>query len=75
MMKLPGEETSRMSWLLIVRLLLLVLLLVMQLPAEETSRTSWRGGTASAILVFSGYPGEVQADLWTRGVWWACAML
>jgi bacteriorhodopsin len=71
----PFNDAYRyVDWLLTVPLLLLELILVMKLPAEETERMSSNLGTASAMMVLCGYPGEVQEDLWTRWIWWACAM-
>ena len=72
----PFNDAYRyVDWLLTVPLLLIELILVMKLPAEETASLSWKLGTASAIMVALGYPGEVQNDLTQRWVWWAAAMV
>lgn len=72
----PFNDAYRyVDWLLTVPLLLIELILVMKLPAEETSKMSWTLGTASAIMVALGYPGEVQDELWPRWLYWACAMV
>merc|ERR1712078_591622 len=72
----PFNDAYRyVDWLLTVPLLLIELILVMRLPAEESASLSWKLGTASAIMVALGYPGEIQDDLSVRWFWWALAML
>merc|ERR1712039_601228 len=72
----PFNDAYRyVDWLLTVPLLLIELILVMQLPAEQTSSMSWTLGTASALMVALGYPGEVQDELWPRWLYWAAAMV
>jgi len=72
----PFNDAYRyVDWLLTVPLLLIELILVMKLPAAETVSLSWKLGTASAIMVALGYPGEVQNDLGQRWTWWAAAMV
>lgn len=72
----PFNDAYRyVDWLLTVPLLLIELILVMKLPAEQTASMSWTLGTASAIMVALGYPGEVQNDLSARWFYWACSMV
>jgi bacteriorhodopsin len=63
------------DWLLTVPLLLIELILVMRLSKEESRSKSWRLGGLAAIMIVLGYPGEVAADLTTRWIWWAAAMV
>jgi bacteriorhodopsin len=72
----PFNDAYRyVDWLLTVPLLLIELILVMKLPKDQTASLSWKLGTASAIMVALGYPGEIQDDLSVRWFWWALAML
>merc|ERR1712127_118737 len=61
--------------LLTVPLLLIELILVMRLPEEQTKSLSWSLGTASAVMIMLGYPGEIQDDLTVRWFWWFLSML
>jgi len=63
-----------MDWLLTVPLLLLEILLVMKLPEGEFSSKAWSLGVGSALMIVSGYYGElvVSGDLTPR---WACWFL
>ncbi len=63
------------DWLLTVPLLLIELILVMRLSKEESRSKSWRLGGLAALMIMLGYPGEVAADLSTRWIWWAAAMV
>jgi bacteriorhodopsin len=73
---IPFNDAYRyVDWLLTVPLLLIELILVMQLPAEETSSRCWSLGTASAIMVALGYPGEISNDAITRWGFWILAMI
>merc|ERR1712146_550149 len=48
------------------------------LSEEETSEKSWKLGSAAALMIIVGYPGELilEADqLKTRWVYWALAMI
>jgi len=63
------------DWLLTVPLLLSELVLVMQLPADESFKTCLKLGSAAALMVVLGYPGEVSDDKGVRWVFWALAML
>jgi len=72
----PFNDAYRyVDWLLTVPLLLIELILVMKLPEEQTNKLCWNLGTASAIMVALGYPGEIQDDLAVRWQWWALAMI
>jgi len=72
----PFNDAYRyVDWLLTVPLLLIELILVMGLPAEQTASLSWQLGTAAAVMVALGYPGEIQDDLTQRWLWWALSMV
>jgi bacteriorhodopsin len=57
------------DWLLTVPLLLIELVLVMRLSREETSSKAFRLGTAAALMIILGYPGEIATDIPTRVLW------
>lgn len=57
------------DWLLTVPLLLIELVLVMRLSAEETSSKAVRLGSAAALMIILGYPGEIATDIPTRALW------
>merc|ERR1711991_1072330 len=65
------------DWLLTVPLLLIEILLVMKLTDEEFSSKSWTLGVGSALMIVSGYCGElvVTGDLTPRWVCWFLSML
>merc|ERR1711865_746064 len=72
---IPFNDAYRyMDWLLTVPLLLLEILLVMRLPADELNKKAWTLGLGSALMIVSGYYGElvVTGDLTPR---WACWFL
>jgi len=72
---IPFNDAYRyMDWLLIVPLLLLEILLVMKLPADEMNKKAWSLGLAAALMIVTGYYGElvVTGDLTPR---WACWFL
>merc|ERR1719446_1391467 len=66
-----------MDWLLTVPLLLIEILLVMKLSPEEYSSKAWTLGVGSALMIVSGYYGElvVTGDLTPRWVCWFLSML
>jgi len=71
----PFNDAYRyMDWLLTVPLLLLEILLVMKIPADELNKKGWTLGLAAALMIVSGYYGElvVTGDLTPR---WACWFL
>lgn len=57
------------DWLLTVPLLLIELILVMRLSAEETVSKSVKLGSAAALMIILGYPGEIATDNGTRMLW------
>ncbi|MBA4760707.1 bacteriorhodopsin-like [Sphingomonas sp.] len=57
------------DWLLTVPLLLIELVLVMRLSREETMSKSVRLGSAAALMIILGYPGEISTDIPTRVLW------
>ena len=57
------------DWLLTVPLLLIELILVMRLSSEETTSRAWRLGSAAALMIILGYPGEIASDIPTRALW------
>ena len=72
---IPFNDAYRyMDWLLTVPLLLIEILLVMDLPEAEYSSKAWSLGFGSALMIISGYYGElvVTGDLTPR---WACWFL
>jgi len=72
---IPFNDAYRyMDWLLTVPLLLIEILLVMNLPDAEYSSKAWTLGFGSALMIISGYYGElvVTGDLTPR---WACWFL
>jgi len=72
---IPFNDAYRyMDWLLTVPLLLVEILLVMKLDDETYSRKAWTLGVGSALMICSGYYGElvVTGDLTPR---WGCWFL
>jgi bacteriorhodopsin len=57
------------DWLLTVPLLLIELVLVMRLTEDETMSKSIKLGSAAALMVILGYPGEIATDNTTRAIW------
>jgi len=57
------------DWLLTVPLLLIELILVMRLSQQKTVSTSLRLGSAAALMIILGYPGEIASDNTTRAIW------
>merc|ERR1712019_223033 len=71
----PFNDAYRyMDWLLTVPLLLIEILLVMKLDEETFNAKAWTLGLGSALMIVSGYYGElvVTGDLTPR---WACWFL
>jgi len=74
----PFNDAYRyMDWLLTVPLLLIEILLVMNLPEAEYSSKAWTLGGSSALMIISGYYGElvVSGDLTPRWMCWFLSML
>ena len=63
------------DWLLTVPLLLIELVLVMRLSEAETMSKSLRLGSAAALMIILGYPGEIAADNATRNLWGIAATI
>lgn len=57
------------DWLLTVPLLLIELVLVMRLPPNDTVSLSVRLGSAAALMIILGYPGEIADNNTTRAIW------
>ena len=73
----PFNDAYRyMDWLLTVPLLLLEILLVMDLTPEQHSSKAWMLGLAAALMIVSGYYGElvVTGDLTPRWICWAISV-
>merc|ERR1712195_134395 len=73
----PFNDAYRyMDWLLTVPLLLIEILLVMKLPDAEFSSKAWTPGLGSALMIVSGYYGElvVTGDLTPRWMCWFISM-
>jgi len=74
----PFNDAYRyMDWLLTVPLLLIEILLVMKLPDAEFSSKAWTLGLGSALMIVSGYYGElvVTGDLTPRWMCWFVSMV
>jgi len=74
----PFNDAYRyMDWLLTVPLLLIEILLVMKLDEATYSRKSKTLGIGSALMIISGYYGEltVTGDLTSRWICWKVSMV
>jgi hypothetical protein len=74
---IPFNDAYRyMDWLLTVPLLLMEIVLVMNLPAEEANSKCWTLGVGSALMIVSGYKGELilSGDLSPRWASWCLSM-
>jgi bacteriorhodopsin len=74
----PFNDAYRyMDWLLTVPLLLIEILLVMKLSDADYSSKAWNLGVGSALMIVSGYYGEltVTGDLTPRWMCWFISML
>jgi len=74
----PFNDAYRyMDWLLTVPLLLIEILLVMKLDDAEFSGKAWTLGFGSALMIVSGYYGElvVTGDLTPRWMCWFLSMM
>merc|ERR1712139_165459 len=74
---IPFNDAYRyMDWLLTVPLLLMEIVLVMNLPAEEANSKCWTLGFGSALMIVSGYKGELilSGDLSPRWASWCLSM-
>merc|ERR1712141_682373 len=73
----PFNDAYRyMDWLLTVPLLLIEILLVMKLDEEAFNSKAWVLGLGSALMICSGYYGElvVTGDLTPRWFCWFASM-
>merc|ERR1712150_420139 len=73
----PFNDAYRyMDWLLTVPLLLIEILLVMKLDEATYSSKAWVLGVGSAMMIISGYYGElvITGDLTPRWVCWFISM-
>merc|ERR1711865_1275121 len=66
-----------MDWLLTVPLLLIEILLVMKLDERDFSEKARTLGVGSALMIISGYYGEltVTGDLSSRWICWCLSMM
>jgi bacteriorhodopsin len=74
----PFNDAYRyMDWLLTVPLLLIEILLVMELDEKTFSCKAWALGLGSALMIVSGYYGEliVTGNLTPRWTCWGISML
>jgi len=74
---IPFNDAYRyMDWLLTVPLLLIEILLVMKLDEQSFSTKAWTLGVGSALMIVSGYYGElvVTGDLTPRWICWFLSM-
>lgn len=73
---IPFNDAYRyVDWILTVPLLLSELVLVMSLSPEETRSNCLKLGSAAALMIVLGYPGEVASSDSVRWVFWALAMI
>jgi len=75
---IPFNDAYRyMDWLLTVPLLLIEILLVMKLDEKVFSEKAWTLGVSSALMIVSGYYGElvVTGDLTPRWICWFISMV
>lgn len=63
------------DWLLTVPLLLIELILVMKLSGSDTVKRCLVLGSAAALMIMLGYPGEIATDLSGRLLWGAASMI
>merc|ERR1719504_600752 len=74
---IPFNDAYRyMDWLLTVPLLLMEIILVMNLSPEESNSQCWTLGAGSALMIVSGYKGELKltGDLSIRWASWCLSM-
>jgi len=74
---IPFNDAYRyMDWLLTVPLLLLEILLVMKLEPAVLSSKGWALGTGAALMIVTGYYGEltITGDLTPRWICWFISM-
>jgi len=68
----PFNDAYRyVDWLLTVPLLLVELVLVMNLARERSGPMLTKLAVAAALMIVTGYPGEISSDTGTRALWGA----
>lgn len=68
----PFNDAYRyVDWLLTVPLLLVEAVAVLALPGIEANPLLIKLALASAVMIATGYPGEISSDMTTRLVWGA----
>jgi len=75
---IPFNDAYRyMDWLLTVPMLLMEIVLCMKLSSDEATQKCATLGTAAALMIVLGYPGEliVEGDLSQRWRFWGMAMV
>jgi bacteriorhodopsin len=66
----PFNDAYRyVDWLLTVPLLTVELVLVMGLPKDQSGPLAAKLGIGAALMIATGYPGEVATDTGTRVLW------
>jgi len=73
----PFNDAYRyMDWLLTVPLLLMEIVMVMNLPEEESRSKCWTLGIFAALMIVSGYRGELvlEGDMGPRWMSWCVSM-
>merc|ERR1712139_360206 len=73
----PFNDAYRyMDWLLTVPLLLIEILLVMKIDENTLDKKAWTLGLGSALMICSGYYGElvITGDLTPRWMCWFVSM-
>jgi bacteriorhodopsin len=70
-----NEAYRYVDWLLTVPLLLMETIAVLALPAANRKSLTARLVPASAAMIILGYPGEVSADMMTKGIWGALSSI
>jgi bacteriorhodopsin len=70
-----NEAYRYVDWLLTVPLLLMETIAVLALPAVRRKFLTMRLVPASAAMIVLGYPGEVSADMMTKGIWGALSSI
>lgn len=72
----PFNDAYRyVDWLLTVPLLLVELVLVMNLTCERSGPMLTKLVVAAALMIATGYPGEISSDTTTRAVWGAISTI
>jgi len=70
-----NEGYRYVDWLLTVPLLLAELVLLLGLAKKVERSMIIRLGSAAALMIVLGYPGEVAGDAAVKWAWWIAAMI